>query len=252
MLWHKAWLETRWRFLIGLALLVMLACGTVFDYPAVARLTPMVRDVDTTTAVGRAIREAAELERTYRGFIWLQWFRQNLGQTITLLAIILGSGGLLSTRSALFTLSLPISRARVLGRRAAAAAGELFVLAFVPSLLIPVLSPLVGQHYSVADVLVQSGCAFVGATAFLSAALLLSTVFTDVWRPLLMTCAAAVVFSILGHAVPALFRYGMFGAMVAEPYFRAGALPWPALIVSACASTAMLYGASINFVRRDF
>ena len=29
MLWYKSWLETRWRFLIGLVLLMLSACGTV-------------------------------------------------------------------------------------------------------------------------------------------------------------------------------------------------------------------------------
>jgi len=41
MLWYKSWLETRWRFLIGLVLLMIVAAGTVFDYPAVAKLAPL-------------------------------------------------------------------------------------------------------------------------------------------------------------------------------------------------------------------
>ena len=35
MLWYKSWLETRWRFLIGLALLMLSAGGTVLAYPQV-------------------------------------------------------------------------------------------------------------------------------------------------------------------------------------------------------------------------
>src|SRR5512142_3267475 len=99
MLWRKSWLETRSRFLVGFALLAILAMGTVFNYPAVAKLRPLVRSIDTTTALGRAIDEAVRLEQTYRGFIWLQWFKQNLAQMIRLFAIILGSGGLVSKGS---------------------------------------------------------------------------------------------------------------------------------------------------------
>ena len=33
MLWYKAWLDTRWRFLIGLALLVSIALGNALSYP---------------------------------------------------------------------------------------------------------------------------------------------------------------------------------------------------------------------------
>ena len=35
MLWQKMWLETRWRFLIGLALMACSAGGVVFTYPHV-------------------------------------------------------------------------------------------------------------------------------------------------------------------------------------------------------------------------
>src|SRR5260370_15354436 len=35
MLWYKSWLETRWRFLIGLVLLLFSALSTVFTYPQV-------------------------------------------------------------------------------------------------------------------------------------------------------------------------------------------------------------------------
>ena len=45
MLWYKSWLETRWRFLIGLALLILMACGAVFGYPAVQELMPMAAQI---------------------------------------------------------------------------------------------------------------------------------------------------------------------------------------------------------------
>ena len=109
MLWYKSWLETRSRFLIGVALMMIVAAGTVFDYPAVAKLLPVASSVDTTGAMGRLIRDAAAVESTYRGFVWWQWFRQNAVQMGTLFAVLLGSGGLLAKTAggALFTLSLP-------------------------------------------------------------------------------------------------------------------------------------------------
>ena len=77
MLWYKSWLETRWRFLIGLALLLCLAGATVFTYPQVMKLMPMV-PTNVTGPLGERIREAAALARDYRGYVWSQWFRQNL------------------------------------------------------------------------------------------------------------------------------------------------------------------------------
>ena len=41
MIWYKSWLDTRSRFMVGLVLLVLSACGTVFYYPQVLKLMPM-------------------------------------------------------------------------------------------------------------------------------------------------------------------------------------------------------------------
>ena len=255
MLWYKSWMETRWRFLIGLVMLMCSAAGAVFVYPKVVKLMPLVPALDAGGEIGRRIRESAELAREYRGYVWSQWFRQNLSQMWTLFAALLGTGGLLSQTSggaALFTLSLPVSRSRLLGVRAAAGLAELLVLAFVPSLIIPLLSPAVGETYAVRDALIHSACLFIAGAAFFSLAFLLSTVFSDVWRPLLIALSVAVVLAVCGQVFRDLSRYGIFRVMSAEDHFRTGNPPWKGLLASAAASAAMLYGAAINIARRDF
>src|SRR5437867_797909 len=137
MLWYKAWLDTRWRFLTGLALLVMLAAGTVYGYRFVEELLPLSRQVEAAAATSPLIRRALEIQREYRGYVWWQAFRQNLSQMATLFAVLIGSGALLaqgSGASALFTLSLPVSRHRLVAVRAATGLAELLALAFVPAL----------------------------------------------------------------------------------------------------------------------
>ena len=100
MLWYKSWLETRWRFVIGLALLMLSACGTVLDYPAGGQAAAAGAAASTSSGeIGRRITEAMELARSYRGYVWSQWFRQNLPQMWTLFAVLLGTGGLLSQAS---------------------------------------------------------------------------------------------------------------------------------------------------------
>ena len=149
MLWYKSWLETRWRFLIGLAILMLSVIGTVLAYPRVERVLPLA-SIDTSSLVGQRIKAIADLSRTYAGYIWAQWLRQNNVQMLSLFAAILGAGGLLSQAAGgggLFTLSLPVSRDRLFGVRAATGLTELAVLAFVPSLLLPLLSPAVGQTF---------------------------------------------------------------------------------------------------------
>ena len=253
MLWYRSWLETRWRFLIGLVVLMCTAAGIVFVWPKVVELLPVASNFQASGIIGRKIRESVELDREYPGYIWSQWFRQNLIDTGTLLAALLGTGGLLSQRSGgLFMLSLPASRDRLLWTRAATGLAELFVVALVPSLLIPLLSPAVGKSYGMEDAVVHGVCFFVAVSVFFSLALLLSTVFDDVWRPLLISLAVAVTIWFFEQTALPESHYGLFRVMSAEDWFRDGHLPWLGLLASAAASAAMLYGAVVNITRRDF
>jgi hypothetical protein len=255
MLWYKSWVETRSRFLIGLALVICSAAATVFTYPKVVQLLTLVPAVDVGGVIGQKIREAADLAREYRGYVWSTWFRQNLTQMWTIFAALLGTGGLLSQVAgggALFTLSLPASRPRLLAVRAATGLVELLVLAVVPSLLIPLLSPAVGQSYGLGDALVHSLCLFIAGSVFFSLAFLLSTVFSDVWRPLLIALALAAVIGLAEQIVDGLSHPGLFAVMSGERYFRGHGVPWLGLIAMAALSAAMLYGATLNLARRDF
>ena len=253
MLWYKTWLETRWRFFIGLGLLVLSAGGVVYAYPEVMKLLiPRASDLDQSGPLGQRIKDAVELSRDYRGYVWSQWWRQNLTQMATFFAVILGSGGPYAQRSELFTLSLPVSRQRLVGVRALAGLGELLVIVVVSSLVIPLFSPSVEQTYGVVRALVHALCAFVASAAFFSLATLLSTSFSDIWRPLLIACAVAAVVWIAGQVVRELTPYSIFTVMNGEKYFRSGQVPWIGLVVTASLSAVMLYGAVTNIERRDF
>jgi hypothetical protein len=252
MLWYKSWLETRWRFVGGLALLMFSSAGIVLAYPQLMKLVSTANTLDTSGPLGERIREGVELARDYRGYVWGQWVRQNLTQMGTLFAAMLGSGGPFAHGSELFTLSLPASRNRLLGIRSAAGLAELAVLAIASMLVVPLMSPAVGHTYSVGDALGHGACFFVASAAFFSLAVLLSTSFSDIWRPLLITCAVAVVLSICGQVVSSYAPYSIFRVMNGEVFFRTGQLPWVGLLASAAASAAMLYGAALNIARRDF
>jgi ABC-2 type transport system permease protein len=255
MLWYKAWLETRWRFLIGLLILMFSSWAVVLGYPQVLRLLPLVPTENVSSELGRQIKEAAELARTFGGYVWSQWFRQNLPQTWTVFAVLLGTGGLLAQGAgggALFTLSLPITRSRLLTVRAATALAELFALALVPSLLLSVLAPTIGQSYSIVDALIHAACLFVGGAVFFSLAFLLSTVFPDVWRPLLIALCAAFLLGIAGQFARDLTYVDVFRVMSAETYFRSGAVPWAGLVASAVLSVVMLLASVRTIARQDF
>lgn len=137
-LWHKAWLESRTRFLAGVAV-VALYCVTFvqaarFTYPP--SLAPTM---------------------AYSEFVW-RGIYSGIDVTIfVLLALLFGLGGVQRERAlgtALFTLSLPIDRSALVVVRAIVAVVEVAAIALIPVVVVPGLSPHYARHsYPVAQAL---------------------------------------------------------------------------------------------------
>jgi len=255
MLWYKAWLETRWRFIIPMILMVCSTLGTVFTWKTVGDLILDPAAINQTGEIGRQIREALEMSKTFGGFIFFELWRQNLRQMGTLFAALLGTGGLLAQSSGggvLFTLSLPASRNQIVGVRAATGLAEFFALVFGSAMLIPILAPAVGETYSVGDTLAHATFLFLGGLSVFSLAFFLSTVFNDIWRPLMLTLLVAIVLALAEGFAEPVSRFGIFTAMSGDAFFRSGTIPWLPLAVSVALSAAMLWAAARNIAVRDF
>ncbi len=119
----------------------------------------------------------------------------------------------------------------------------------VPPLAIPILAPSIGQHFSIVDALAHGVCLFFVGAVFFSLASFLSTLFGDIWRPLLITIGIACAVAFASVVVPQL---SIFSVMNGESYFRTGSLPWAGFLVSAVIATALLYSAAETLERRDF
>lgn len=254
MLWRKSWIDTRWRFLSGLALLLLAACSIVMSFTAVQQLAaslPAGAGV-ASGSLQQEIEEQLALARTFRGYVWSEWFSGNFPLLLTFVAALLGSGNPLtqSGSGALFSLALPVSRSRWIGTRAAIGLAELLVLAFVTSAAVAVLAPVVGEQFAVADALVYGASAFVVASLFFALAAFLSTIFNDVWRPLLSACVVALAIAAVGSQVSE--THGLFQAMAGRSYFYSGTIAWPELALSAVGVVALVYAAAANIARRDF
>jgi hypothetical protein len=250
MLWHKAWVDTRWRFLLGLALLLVFACGSSLTFPRVRDFLASIQlPVVTDEEAAAAFRESLELTRTFRGYAWSQWFAQNFPVLLTIMAALLGSGSSLvkGGSGALFSLALPVSRGRWISSRAGTALAELSVLALAPSLAFAALAPVIGEQFAATEAMAYGLSAFAGASLFLGVAVFLSTLFNDVWRPLLLTCVGAIA---IGVIVP--HDHGLFRAMGGQSYFFTGTLAWPELLVSVAGAAGLVYAAAANVARRDF
>lgn len=250
MLWYKAWLDTRWRFLIGFALLMAVALGNVLAYPWAHAV------LETSIGSGPLAGEvsmASQLAHTFSGYVWVQLVRQNLLDIWTIFAVLIGAEGLLSRRTgAIFTLSLPASRRRLCATRAAADLAELLLLALCPMLLVTLTAPAVGHHYFLGDALVYAIGLFAGGAVFYCAALLLSTLFADRWRPIGLLLAAGVLMELCRSLLPRTAAFTPAAVMEGTQYFRTGTLPWAAIAAWSCVSAAMLYAAVKSLETRDF
>jgi ABC-type transport system involved in multi-copper enzyme maturation permease subunit len=251
MLYYKAWVETRWRFGLGLVVLLCAAAMTVLYYDRLLALLPQLGSTNLDDEVKRQITRSAELMRDFRGYIWSQWFLRTFPQTWSIFAGLLGSGGLIhsSRGGALYMMSMPVSRTRLLATRAAVGLAEIFALAMVPALAIPLLAPLAGYHYAIGDALAHGLLFFISGAAYFALAFFLSTQLTEVWRPFVSILVVSFVDQLArDRSWPA----SLFQVMSAEPYFRGTGLPWIGLVVSVGLSIGFFYAAHVSFSRRDF
>jgi len=256
MLWYKSWLDTRWRFGAGMAILVVAAAGSVLVYPQILELLSMnTGGAPAEGELGRRVDEGLQLARSFQGYIWSQWYRHNSTQLVALFAMILGTGGLVAQGGggvALFTLSLPVSRERLLGVRAVVGLAELGAMAFVSSLVVPLVSPAIGQSFGFGDAIVYAVCLFVGAAALFGLTSYFSTLFSDQWKPMLAALCVAGALAAIEQVWVVSPRASLFRVMSGELYFRSGEMPWPGLLGSATAAALLLYAAVRTLAARDF
>ena len=253
MLWYKAWLETRWRFVAGMLLLMCFGAVVVLTHPLLEQMKVEIPNLPGN--LGEQLREAFALMTTYEGYVWSQWFGKNLLQFWTLFAVLLGTGGLATEASrgtALWTLSLPVTRRRLLGVRAGVGAAELLALAVVPTLLVWALSPLVGQRYPLKDALVYALLTFFGGMFFYGLTLLLSTIFGDQLKPILIGMAVSIAMGVVTMFSRRLAEYSVYNVMSGQRYFAEGVPPWAGLLACLALAASMFYVSLRVLERRDF
>ncbi|HEX5707123.1 MAG TPA: hypothetical protein VFX96_07495 [Pyrinomonadaceae bacterium] len=253
MLWYKAWLETRWRFVCALVLSAGLCAVVVFTQPLIEELR-----IEAPGFGGRLdemVREAMALVGTYPGYVWSQWFGKNLLNVWTFFAVFLGAGGVVAEQargSALWTLSLPVSRRRLLGVRAAVGALELLALAVVPSLLVPVLSPLIGESYPLGAALSHALILYGGGLVIYAFTLLLSNLFGDQLKPIIIGLAVVFALGLVSLFSKDLSDYSVYTLMSGQKLYFEGTPPWAGLAASLAAAAALYFLALRTLERRDF
>jgi ABC-2 type transport system permease protein len=231
MLCYKAWRESQTRFVLS-ALTIAGLCALFVLFQGDAR----------------AGFDGEPL--TYAGYIWRIIYKGYLRELYVFLVLLLGVGGLLRESdygTSGFTLALPVSRWRLVLARALIGLSEVAILAVLPALVIPVLSPFVHESYPWTQAIQFSLLWTVGGTLVFAMAFLSSVVFGGEYSAPVVALVVLLAYSAIAD-LPALDRFDVHDMMsgTGTSYFRldtaliTGPLPWMAIAVVLLVSCCMV------------
>lgn len=239
MLWYKVWLETRFRFFVGIATISALCAFYVFfRHTAIARWTELLRlhpDWHKPWWMDRAINE-------YPFYVWRILFDGSLRYLWAGLAILIGIGGLTQETpkgTAGFTLSLPVARRHLASSQMALPCLELTILALLPAIIVPALSHFVGGSYRIGEAFYRGLLMAGGGLVIFSFTLLLSALSESPYVPMLISAATAIFLeSVVGPydndlKEPLLLRaVDLFRVISGPPDLQWRSFPWVGLMAS--------------------
>jgi ABC-type transport system involved in multi-copper enzyme maturation permease subunit len=198
MLWYKAWLETRSRFLICLLGMVALCSASV-----------LYGDRNVAYEVGS----------DYYNFVLFEG-HQLLVLMWTLATTLIMMGGLLREKangSSSFTLALPVSRRRLMVVRIGTGLSQAFVLAIVPWVAMFSVSSVFGKTRSFS----QAGCYLVlllgGGILFFAVAVLASSLIGGEYTAPAVSFGAVIVIAVALSSA-AMRRYSPWEFMTGARY----------------------------------
>lgn len=260
MLLHKAWLETRSRFIFGIALAVGVCLFFVIGNPLIIKqwLEDRIEHPDWYEAawLSRAIDE-------YPFFLWHFLFSGMLQQLIVLFALLLGFGGLAHekvTGTVSFSLSLPVTRRGFFWSRTLVVVLELLAIGVVAAIVLFASSYIIGKSIPLVECCAHCLLVVLGSLVFYGYAVFLSNILSGEYTATLVGISTvALLYSILQPYVDAGSMPPMINA-INIPKVMAGVprissiveFPWLGLMASACVSAALLFISSYIIEKNDF
>ena len=236
MLWYKAWLETRSRFLTCLATLTIFCA--VFVQHAQGLIRPEWKS------------DFNRLLFVNQQFVVIMWI---LG------VVLLGMGGIVREKvigTSPLTLSLPVSRARLLGVRVGMGILEAITLGVVPWVTVFLVSSLARKPILITQVGFYLLLLVGGGLVYFAMAVLVSSLVGGEYT------APAVAFGLVLLAAmlfDAWLRPFNVWRLVTGDYFidrstflLSGHLPWLAILASLSVAVLMLLASIMVVQRREF
>ena len=238
MLWHKTWLETRTRFLISLVGISALCSFSVYH----------------------GDQGAMPYTKANYFLMVLQSGHLSLCTMWVLAVTLLMMGGLVREKAvgaAAFTLSLPVSRARLMGVRIAAGLLQAMALAAVPWACMFTIDALYGKAHSPGQagwhLLLLAG----GGMVFFGLALLASSLVEGEYTAPVVSFGVVVALMI-AMSDPPLRPYSPLHFIVGAEYFDrhtgllTGPVPWAHLAIHIAVGIVLMAASVWVVERREF
>ena len=200
MLWYKAWLETRSRFLISLVGMVAL-CSVVVLHGD--------RNV------------IDEVSADYYNYVFFT-VHQILVMMWALAVTLIMMGGLLrekATGSSAFTLALPVSRTRLMMVRICMGLAQAVVLAIVPWTAMFTVGSIFGKTHSVSQAAFYLVLLLGGGLVFFAMAVLISSLISGEYTAPVVSFGAVIVTAVALSSA-ALRRYNPWEFMTGSEYLN--------------------------------
>jgi ABC-2 type transport system permease protein len=261
MLWQKSWWETRWAFpiFVGLGLLLAASQRPWKQYDLNEWISSLQK---MAPRLGVNPQELVSLLGNNDGIMWLAWFKGALLGLLPLYAVIVGASFIAyscplagGSRGAagLFTISLPVSRRRILLTHSALTAIEIFLVVLAPSLFYLIANGLAGRRFSFWNAVIYLLLLALGGMVFLAFSILLAVIFSNQWIAVIIGVAIVIAlnwpFARFFEEYP---RWNVYHLMSGETYLRYGRIPWLGLLVSLAVSALLMFAAVRIYERRDF
>ncbi len=212
MLWYKAWLETRSRFLISLVGIVVLCSVFVFHADRAAIYDVKPDYYSYVLFVGNSILVV----------MWL------LAVTLTMM------GGLLrerATGASTFTLALPVSRTRLMMVRICHGLIQAVALAVLPWMAMFCIGSIFGKTHSISQAAFYLVLLLGGGVLFFAIAVLVSSLISGEYTAPIVSFGAVIVIAV-GLSSAGMRRYNPWAFMTGSEYLNrqpnllAGPIPW--------------------------
>ncbi len=248
MLWYKTWLETRSRFLTCLATVTIFSA--VFVHHALGVTNP--GNSGFTQGLIRSESKA--------GFYRLLFVSQQYVVIMWVLAVVLlGMGGIVrekATGTSSLTLSLPVSRARLLGVRVGVGVLEAIALGVVPWSAIFVVSSLARMPILISQVEFYVTLLVGGGLAYFAMAVLVSSLVEGEYTAPAVAFGVVLLAAIMFDAW--LRPFNLWRLVTGDfyidrhTYLLSWPFPWRGTLASAAAAALMLLASVWVIQRREF